>query len=118
MELGLPFDTRYSPTLEIAWAQWVDIARCKKVLAPTAAAVGERVDNDIYYSPRLGGKIFSSSGLGSGFSLAEAALHAAAECVERHALRLAEVEIDNPGGVGIRRFWFVDLDSLRKLPNV
>jgi ribosomal protein S12 methylthiotransferase accessory factor len=117
MELGLPFDTRYSPTLEIAWTEWVDIARCKKVWAPTAAATGERVDNDIYYSPRLGGKIFSSSGLGSGFSLAEAALHAAAECIERHALRLAEVEIDNPGGVGIRRFWFVDLGSLPEGPR-
>jgi ribosomal protein S12 methylthiotransferase accessory factor len=117
MELGLPYDTRYSPSLEIAWTEWVDIARCKKVLAPTAAVTGERVDNDIYYSPRLGGKIFSSSGLGSGFSLAEAALHAAAECVERHAVRLAELEIDNPGGVGVRQFWFVDLQSLPEGPT-
>jgi ribosomal protein S12 methylthiotransferase accessory factor len=78
--------------------------------------MGERLAHDILYSSRLGGKIFSSSGLGSGFTLAEAAVHALAELIERHAVRLAEIEIDNPGGVGLRRFEFVDLESLPATP--
>ena len=71
---------------------------------------------DIFYSPRLGGKIFSSSGLGSGFSLAEAIVHAGAEYIERHAYRLAEMELDNPGGVGLREFRFIDERSLPETP--
>ncbi len=107
-ELGLPFDTRYSPTLEIDWSPCVDLVSGAATYVPTAALLGERQFNDIFYCPRLGGKIFSSSGLGSGFSLAEAIVHAAAEYIERHAYRLAELELDNPGEVGVRRFWFVD----------
>jgi ribosomal protein S12 methylthiotransferase accessory factor len=49
--------------------------------------------------------------------LAEATVHAAAEYIERHAQRLAEFEIDNPGGVGIRQFWFVDHGSLPDTPR-
>lgn len=115
-ELDLPYDSRYRNTLEIEWSACVDLVRCRTALVPSACLKGERIANDIYYSPRLGGKIFSSSGLGSGFSLAEAAVHAAAECIERHALRLAEIEIDNPGSVGVRPFWFVDHDSLPETP--
>ena len=115
-ELGLPYDSRYCDTLEIDWSECVDLLNCRKALVPSACLLGERVANDIYYSPRLGGKIFSSSGLGSGFSLAEATVHAAAECIERHAMRLAELELDNPGGVGVRQFWFVDHRSLTETP--
>lgn len=116
-ELDLPFDSRYHESLELDWSQTVDILGCGPALVPSASLVGERLANDIFYSPRLGGKVFSSSGLGSGFSLAEAVVHAAAELIERHALRLAEIEIDNPGGVGLRRFWFVDCASLPETPR-
>jgi ribosomal protein S12 methylthiotransferase accessory factor len=116
-ELDLPYDSRYSDSLELEWAECSDLLGCRKMLIPSAALLGERIANDIYYSPRLGGKIFSSSGLGSGFSLAEATVHAAAELIERHAQRLAELEIDNPGGVGVRQFWFVDHDSLPETPR-
>ena len=116
-DLDLPYDSRYSDTLEIDWSESIDLLNCRKTLIPVAALQGERVVNDIYYSPRLGGKIFSSSGLGSGFSLAEATVHAAAEFIERHAVRLAEIELDNPGGVGGRQFWFVDHDSLPDTPR-
>jgi len=116
-DLDLPYDSRYTDTLEIDWSEGIDLLNCRKTLIPVAALQGERVINDIYYSPRLGGKIFSSSGLGSGFSLAEATVHAAAEYIERHAVRLAELELDNPGGVGGRQFWFVDLESLPETPR-
>lgn len=116
-ELDLPYDSRYSESLEIDWSESIDLMNHCRVLVPSACLIGERVSNDIYYSPRLGGKIFSSSGLGSGFSLAEATVHAAAEFIERHALRLAEIEIDNPGAVGLRQFWFVDLHTLPETPR-
>jgi ribosomal protein S12 methylthiotransferase accessory factor len=115
--LDLPYDSTYSDTLEIDWSEGINLLNCRKVLVPAACLSGERVTNDIYYSPRLGGKTFSTSGLGSGFSLAEATVHAAAEYIERHAQRLAEFEIDNPGGVGIRQFWFVDHGSLPDTPR-
>jgi len=116
-ELDLPYDSRYCHDLEIDWLECFDLLNCRKALVPSACLLGERVANDIYYSPRLGGKIFGSSGLAAGFSMAEATVHAAAEYIERHALRLAELELDNPGGVGVRQFWFVDLGSLPDTPR-
>ncbi|MEA2465868.1 MAG: ribosomal protein methylthiotransferase accessory factor, partial [Acidobacteriota bacterium] len=116
-ELDLPFDSRYTESLDLDWAECFDLLNGRKALIPSASLLGERVPNDIFYSPRLGGKIFSSSGLGSGFSLAEATVHAACEYIERHALRLAELELDNPGGVGLRQFWFVDHRTLPETPR-
>nr|WP_272918586.1 YcaO-like family protein [Streptomyces sp. HUCO-GS316] len=115
--LGLPFDSRWTSQAELEWAETIDLIGGRKVLVPTAVLVSGRLPGDILYSPRLGGKVFSSSGLGSGFSLAEAATHAVAELVERHATRLAELEIDNPGGIGCREFRFVDLESLPDVPR-
>ncbi|HEX4814597.1 MAG TPA: YcaO-like family protein [Nonomuraea sp.] len=115
--LSLPYDSRYHHDLEIDWAECGDLLGGGTVLVPAACLVGERLPNDVYYSPRLGGKVFSSNGLGSGFTLAEAAVHATAELIERHAQRLAELELDNPGGVGVRRFWFVDEDTLPETPR-
>ena len=115
-DLDLPFDSRYDDTTEIDWAPCVDLLGCATVMVPSACLVSARQPADVLYSPRLGGKIFSSSGLGTGFTLTEATVHAAAEVVERHALRLAELEIDNPGAVGMRRFWFVDEHTLPDTP--
>lgn len=115
--LALPFDSRYTDALEIDWSECVDLLGNRTVLVPSACLTGERWPDDIYYSPRLGGKVFSSSGLGSGFSLAEAAVHAAAECIERHAQRLVELELDNPGGVGVNEYWFIDEESLPQTPK-
>ena len=115
-DLDLPFDSRYDERTEIDWAPCVDLLGCDTAMVPTACVVSPRQPTDVMYSPRLGGKIFSSSGLGAGFTLAEATVHAAAEVIERHALRLAELEIDNPGGVGMRRFWFVDERTLPATP--
>jgi ribosomal protein S12 methylthiotransferase accessory factor len=115
-ELGLPYDSCFRDDLAIDWSPCTDLVSGGTFYIPTACLVGERQVNDILYSPRLGGKVFSSSGLGSGFSLAEAIVHAAAEYIERHAYRLAEIELDNPGDVGIRQFWFVDERSLPEIP--
>jgi ribosomal protein S12 methylthiotransferase accessory factor len=116
-ELGLPYDSRYSENLEIDWSPCLDLVSCSKVYVPSACLLRDRLPNDIMYCTRLGGKVFSSNGLGSGFSLAEAIVHAAAEYIERHARRLAELELDNPGGVGVRQFWFVDEQSLPEIPT-
>ncbi len=115
-ELGLPYDSRYSETLELDWAPCYDLVSGRRMFVPSASLLGERQLNDIFYSARLGGKIFSSSGLGSGFSLAEAVVHAGAEYVERHAYRLAEIEIDNPGSVGVREFRLIDEATLPETP--
>lgn len=115
-QLGLPYDSRYTESLEMDWAPTIDLASCRTVYVPTASLVAERQVNDIFYSPRLARKIFSSSGLGSGFSLPEAIVHAGAEYIERHAQRLAELEIENPGAVGAREFRFVDHASLPTTP--
>lgn len=114
--LGLPYDSRYAESLEIEWSPCLDLVSLRTVYVPSACLVGDRQTDDILYCPRLGGKIFSSSGLGSGFTLAEAILHAGAEYIERHAHRLAELELDNPGQVGVRDFWFVEESSLTGAP--
>jgi ribosomal protein S12 methylthiotransferase accessory factor len=116
LELGLPYDSRYAEAVEFDWAPCYDLVTGQSIYVPSASLLGERQFNDIFYSPRLGGKIFSSSGLGSGFTLAEAIVHAGAEYIERHAYRLAEIEIDNPGSVGIRDFRFVDDTTLPETP--
>jgi ribosomal protein S12 methylthiotransferase accessory factor len=115
--LALPFDSGYSDDVKIAWSACSDLLGGGRLLVPSACLTGERLPNDILYSPRLGGKIFSSSGLGSGFTMAEAAVHATAELIERHAQRLAELQLDNPGKVGARQFWFVDPESLPETPR-
>ncbi len=116
IELGLPFDSSYAPTATIDWSPAIDLIAGEPVWVPTAVISGEREVGDVLYSRRLGGKIFSTSGLGSGFSMAEAIVHAGAEIIERHAVRLAELELDNPGGIGIRDFWFVDERTLPPTP--
>jgi ribosomal protein S12 methylthiotransferase accessory factor len=115
-ELGIPYDSRYHDDLKIDWSPCLDLVSSDTVFVPTACLIGDRQSNDVLYSPRLGAKIFSSSGLASGFSLAEAIVHAGAEYIERHAYRLAEIEVENPGGVGVRQFWFVDEGSLTGAP--
>jgi ribosomal protein S12 methylthiotransferase accessory factor len=115
-DLGLPFDSGFRLDLSIDWSPCFDLASRETVYAPTAALVSDRLNNDPFYCPRLGGKIFSTSGLGSGFTLAEAIVHASAEYIERHAYRLAEIQLDNPGGVEGRSFYFVDERTLPEAP--
>jgi ribosomal protein S12 methylthiotransferase accessory factor len=115
-ELGLPYDSRYTEDLEMDWSACIDLVSCRTVLVPSAFLINGRQFNDPLYSPRLGGKVFSTSGLASGFTAAEAIVHAGAEYIERHAHRLSEIEIDNPGAVGGRAFRFIDEHTLPETP--
>jgi ribosomal protein S12 methylthiotransferase accessory factor len=115
--LGLPYDSKYTTDLELTWSRAPDLITCSTVLVPSAALSSVRVPNDIFYSARLGAKWFSSSGLGSGFTLAEATVHAAGEYIERHAWRLAELQIDNPGGIAGREFRFLKNTTLPPEPS-
>jgi ribosomal protein S12 methylthiotransferase accessory factor len=111
--LDLPSDSRYRPNLEIQWASSLDLLGKNEVLVPVAALVSGRLVHDIFYSARYGEKFFSTNGLASGFSAAEALLHATCEIIERHATCLAEVRISHPGRLGpIDDLRFVDHSTL------
>ena len=110
--LDLPHDSPYREDLELGWRPCADVLSGEEVLVPSAAMQWSRVRNDIFYSPRLGHKVFSTSGLASGFTLEEATLHAVCELVERHAIRLAELRMGNPGTPEPFPYHFIDLDTL------
>jgi ribosomal protein S12 methylthiotransferase accessory factor len=109
--LDLPYDSRYHPDLELDWTLCHDLLADGPCFVPAALVISDRQKNDILYSARLGEKIFSSSGLASGFTLEEALTHALCEVIERHALRLAELDTSNPGTPFPAAYRFVDLDT-------
>jgi ribosomal protein S12 methylthiotransferase accessory factor len=106
--LGLPYDSCYTPALPLRWTRCFDLITCRPMWIPSAVVVTRRAPHDILYSERRGGKVYFTNGLASGFTVAEAALHATCEYIERHAQRLAELELENPGGCGVRSFRFID----------
>ncbi|WP_394825906.1 YcaO-like family protein [Pendulispora albinea] len=113
-QCALPFDSSYSATSPIAWSWADDLVAGEPILVPTALVSMRRVRNDVLYSPRRGAKIFSSNGLASGFTITEALVHALCERIERHAMKLAEQAISNPGHLPERSRWpFTYIDLLR-----
>jgi ribosomal protein S12 methylthiotransferase accessory factor len=110
--LDLPYDSRYHDQLEISWTRCFDLLSGKQVYVPAASVTGKRLKDDIYYSARRGLKVFTTSGLASGFTLEEALHHAACELIERHALRMAELRINNPRVGRPPQFRFVDLRTV------
>jgi ribosomal protein S12 methylthiotransferase accessory factor len=109
--LALPYDSRYHEQQELDWTRCVDLLSGQQVYVPAAAVCIRRLKNDIYYSARRGDKVFDTSGLASGFTVEEALNHAVCEVIERHAQRLAELQISNPGLGGPPPFRFVDLST-------
>jgi ribosomal protein S12 methylthiotransferase accessory factor len=112
--LSLPFDSSYSATRPIEWTWAVDLVSGKKVQVPASSLVFGRLPNDIFFSPRLARKMFSTNGLASSLTLTEAISHAMAERIERHAVKLAEQDISNPGRMppdAREPFPFVDLTT-------
>jgi ribosomal protein S12 methylthiotransferase accessory factor len=112
--LDLPHGTSYQPDLLLEWHDCDDLIGGGRMLVPAAAVEMSRLENDIFYSPRLGRKAFTTNGLASAFSLEEALCHAICEVVERHALVTSEIVLGNPGaawaeGAGYR---FVDLSTM------
>ncbi len=110
--LHLPYDSRYHEELELAWIPCLDLLSGQRLYTPLALWTIERTRNDILYSPRGGRKLLDTNGLASGFSLEEALAHATAELIERHATRLSDLHIENPGEVGTTRYRFIDPQTL------
>lgn len=98
-ELSLPFDSTYDPARPIEWSWATDLVSGKKLLVPSSALAPKRLPNDIFFSQRLARKMFSTNGLASGLTVTEAVAHALAERIERHAVKLAEQDTTNPGGM-------------------
>lgn len=97
--LDLPYDSDYEESLEIEWQECHDLITGHLTWAPLAALAcpfNIRKAN-IYYSRRGARGVFSTNGLASGFSLTEAVVHASCEYIERHAVRMAELRMENPG---------------------
>jgi ribosomal protein S12 methylthiotransferase accessory factor len=107
--LDLPYDSPYRPDTPLTWYPCVDLLASKETLVPLDVIRMARGKHDICYTQRGARKLMITNGLGSGFTRAEAILHATCECVERHAARLAELFLSNPGGLGPSPYRFVDL---------
>jgi len=91
-----------------------DLVSGAAFLVPKTIVSFRRTKNDILYSARRGCKVFSSNGLASAFTLTEALVHALSERIERHAVKLGEQAVSNPGdlpGAGRFPFTFIDLKT-------
>ncbi|HWL86056.1 MAG TPA: YcaO-like family protein [Polyangiaceae bacterium] len=112
-QCALPFDSSYAATASIDWSWMLDLVTAKRVLVPTALLSMRRERNDVLYSPRRGARVFNTNGLASSFTITEALVHALCERVERHAVKLAEQAVSNPGEMGGPSRWpftFIDLE--------
>jgi len=113
-ECALPYDSGYHPDLRLAWSEMTDLVSGAAFLVPKTIVSFRRTKNDILYSARRGCKVFSSNGLASAFTLTEALVHALSERIERHAVKLGEQAVSNPGdlpGAGRFPFTFIDLKT-------
>jgi ribosomal protein S12 methylthiotransferase accessory factor len=106
--LDLPYDSTYSPAMPLRWTECVDLLAGRPTFLPMDALRMRRGPHDICFTSRGSRKHLATNGLGAGFSLAEAVLHATCEYIERHAQRLAEIRLVNPGGIGPAPYRFVD----------
>ncbi|MCA9710471.1 MAG: YcaO-like family protein, partial [Myxococcales bacterium] len=97
--LDLPYDSPYHEDLEIAWHECVDLLSAERIHVPLAAIACSfnAGHNNILFCARGSRVTFSTNGLASGFTLAEALVHGTCEYIERHAARLAELRVENPG---------------------
>jgi ribosomal protein S12 methylthiotransferase accessory factor len=109
--LDLPFDTIYRDDLVLNWHPAADLLTGRTVHLPVDLLQIQRRKHDICFTRRGARKHLVTNGLGSGFSREEAVLHGLCEYVERHAQRLSELFLANPGGIGEPPFRFVDLAS-------
>ncbi|HWF90080.1 MAG TPA: YcaO-like family protein, partial [Pyrinomonadaceae bacterium] len=116
-QLDLPYDSIYQEDLEFAWHKCADLIQGRPIWVPLAALACSfnAGKNNIYYSARGARVTFSTNGLASGFTLAEALVHATCEYIERHAARMSELRVENPG-LKDRRGWPVRVD-LHTLPD-
>jgi ribosomal protein S12 methylthiotransferase accessory factor len=97
--LDLPHDSIYDDNLEFAWHKCVDLIDGCPIFVPLAAVTNpfNCGKNNILYSKRAARVLFTTNGLASGFTLAEAMVHSACELIERHAAKMSELRVENPG---------------------
>lgn len=107
--LDLPYDTEYDPDRAMPWLACADLLTGQDILVPLDTLRMARGKHDICYTRRGARKHLATNGLGSGFTRAEAVLHAICEYVERHAQRMADLALCNPGGLGPPDHRFVEI---------
>ena len=112
-QLPLPYDSIYHPRLEIEWSLAFDELAGAQVYVPAAVVHRRRFANDIMLSRRGGRRISDTNGLAAGFHREHAVLHGVCELIERHATRLAELRLWNPGTRVPSRYRFVRAESAR-----
>lgn len=97
--LDLPYDSEYAPHRPIAWHRCFDLLRGERIYVPLAsiACSSHAGKHNAFFSRRGARVTISTNGLASGFSLAEALVHATCEYIERHAVRMMELRLENPG---------------------
>lgn len=108
----LPWDSGYRADQPLRWNPCADLAGGGHRLVPIDLLTIERQPYDICFTSRGDRKHFTTNGLASGFAVAEAMLHGLCEIVERHALRLAELVLSNPGGLGPVPWRFIETTTL------
>jgi len=111
-ELDLPHDSPYHPDLPLSWVTTADLISGDLVHIPRDLLVLERGRHDICFSARGARKHMATNGLGAGMALEEAVLHGLCELVERHAQRIAELFLSNPGGLGVQPYRFLDVGNV------
>jgi ribosomal protein S12 methylthiotransferase accessory factor len=109
--LDLPYDSVYSPKTELSWCCVADLMRAVPAYLPIDVLDLRRRKHDICYTSRGARKHLATNGLGAGFAMADAVLHGLCEYVERHAQRIAELYLSNPGGLGAPPYRFVEPHS-------
>jgi len=111
--LPLPYDSIYRPDLEIDWSLGWDELSGSEVYVPSAVVHRRRYPNDIMLSRRAGRRISDTNGLAAGFDRRHAVLHGVCEVIERHATRLADLRLWNPGTRVPSAYRFIEMESAR-----
>jgi ribosomal protein S12 methylthiotransferase accessory factor len=113
--LDLPYDSTFTEGTALPWHRCTDLIQGSFPWVPLAAIACpfHAGKNNPFYSARGARVVFSTNGLASGFTLAEAVVHAVCECIERHTTRICDLHIENPG-LTLPRNWprRIDLETL------
>ena len=104
----LPYDSAYRPDLVLHWHSGFDLLAGREAFLPVDLLEMKTRKHDIGFTRRGARKHLATNGLGCGFTPEEAVLHGLCEYVERHAQRLAELLLVNPGGLGPIPYHFID----------
>jgi ribosomal protein S12 methylthiotransferase accessory factor len=107
--LDLPYDSVYNSLDNLEWYPTMDLLGERTIFVPVHVLEMKSRKHDICFSRRGARKHMATNGLGCGFTREEAILHGMCEYIERHAQRIAELLLSNPGGLGPHPYRFIDL---------